>query len=60
MLNIINIVKYTEEKISKQIDSAVSTVKKAEEKNRVARRKSEAYFNVLVRASLGGCAINRN
>ena len=53
MLNIINIVRHTEEKISKQIDSAVSTVKKAEEKNRVARRKSEAYFNVLVRASLG-------
>ncbi len=52
MLNIIDIVKYTEEKISKQIDSAVNTVKE-EEKTRVARRKSEAYFNVLVRASLG-------
>ncbi len=52
MLDIISVIRHSEDKIKKQIDSAVNTAR-MEDKTRVDRRKNEAYFNVLVRAGLG-------
>ena len=52
MLDLISVIRHSEERIKKQIDSAVNTAK-MEDRTRVDRRKNEAYFNVLVRASLG-------
>ena len=51
MLKINDIVEYTESRITNQIEAAKKTAK-SDEQPRVARRKNDAYFNILVRASL--------